>query len=174
MQVFLLPGGTGCLLCHLFRQHRRFLIGNPGAAHQQTVGIHAIGGAGDQRTQILTGDNPQQTGVVRQHSMDFHHLIGKALLQHMQIKDIPGCQLLQIGKHLLACHTAVPGENAMGAFSTDWKRTAQKMSDAPLQRGIFRPVVDGKIHTDFGDLHIAHDAIASQIELTGIVPGCGL
>ena len=33
-------------------------------------------------------------------------------------------------------------------------------------------VVDGKIHADFGNLHIAHDAVSTDVELTVIVLRC--
>ena len=60
----------------------------------------------------------------------------------------------------------------MGAFPTYGKGTAQQMPDAPFQRIILRAVVDGQIHADLGNLHIAHNAIPGKIELAVIVGRC--
>ena len=48
LQIFLLPTGFGRFLLHdFFYQHFGFLIRNPGATDQQTVGVYAVGGAGN-------------------------------------------------------------------------------------------------------------------------------
>ena len=173
LQILFLPCRCRCFLTgSFFHNLLRFLVGNPGTTHQQPVGVHPIGGTGDESTQILTWGDPQQAGVVGQHGVDLHHLIRQGFIQNMKIEHITGGELLQIGEHLLACHAAVPRENAVGAFAAHREGAAQQMPDSPFQRIIFRSVVYGQIYADFGNLHIAHDAIPSEIELAVIVGRC--
>ena len=50
----------GCSRFHtgsFFFHYRRFLVRNPGAAYQEPVGVDPIGSAGDEGTQVLTGDD---------------------------------------------------------------------------------------------------------------------
>ena len=70
----------GFLVDSFFHKQLRFLVGNPGATHQQTVGVHPVGSAGDEGTQVLAGSNPQQAGIVGQHGVDLHHLICQSFI----------------------------------------------------------------------------------------------
>lgn len=96
----------------------------------------------------------------------------KGSIQNMKIEHITGGELLQIGEHLLACHAAVPRENAVGAFAAHREGAAQQMPDSPFQRIIFRSVVDRQLDADFGNFHITHDAVSGNIELAVIVGRC--
>lgn len=44
-----------------------------------------------------------------QHRIQAVHFVGKGFPQHMEIEDIAGFHLKQVGKHLLSCHAGVPG-----------------------------------------------------------------
>ena len=89
----------------------------------------------------------------------------------MQIEHIPNDQLLQVSEHLLACHAAVSGENRMGAAAAYRERTAQKMPYTSVKGIISGSMVDGKIHADFRNLHIAHGSFSGDIQQAVIVLG---
>ena len=54
--------------------------------------------------------------------------IPKHIPKHPEIEHIPYFQLLQISKHGLAGHSAVTGEYAVGASSSNGQRASQQVS----------------------------------------------
>ena len=70
-------------------------------------------------------------------------MVRQRFIQHVQIEHIPLSQLFQVGKHLLACHAAVTGENGVGVFATHWQGTSQQVPHTTIQHLRIRAVVDG-------------------------------
>ena len=58
----------------------------------------------------------------------------------------------------------MPCHHAMGAFTADGQRGSQHMTEPGLQYLVGQAVVDGQPDADLGNLNIAHDAIARDVE----------
>ena len=64
-----------------------------------------------------------------QHGMNCIHLIGKDLIQHLQIENIPLPQLIQVRKHFLTCHAGMGSQNRVCAFPANREGTSQQVPD---------------------------------------------
>ena len=100
------------------------------------------------------------------------YLVGKGFSQYLQIKNIPDLQLRKVGEHLLTCHTAVCGQNAVGSIAAYRQRTAKQVTDAFFQGLCFCAMVDGQMDIDRGNVDIPHNAIPGDIQLILIILGC--
>ena len=133
------------------------------ATNQKPMGIDPKGGAGYKGTQILAFLQPQIGGVVRQHGVDLVNLIGQDFIQHLQIEGVPNFQLVQVGKHLLACKTGVTGEDGVGAAAANGQGTANEMPHAPVQGFLIRAMVDRQGYPQLGNMNIAHGSGAGEV-----------
>ena len=97
--------------CHrFFCGGSRFLfggVGNTVASHQQPVGVDPKRGTRHQRDLILAVLNLEQARVRGQHRIDGVHLIGQHLAQHVDVKRVALCKLVNVRKQLGPCHTTV-------------------------------------------------------------------
>lgn len=66
--------------------------------YQKPMGIHAVGGTGEQCHQILAGLHRQALSILRLYHLNVIHLIGQCLIQHMNQKMITQLQLIQVCK----------------------------------------------------------------------------
>lgn len=128
------------------------------------MGIDAIGGAGHQSAQVLPGLDLQRVHLGGLYNEDLVHLVGQHLVQHPDGEGVPLHDLVQIGKQLGAGQASVAGEHAVGALAAYGQAGPVHMAHGDLQNGFGGAVVDGQGHIDIGDLDIAHNARAAEVQ----------
>ena len=155
-------GGSGCLFgC----------VRNAVASHQQPVGVDAKRRAGHQRHQVLAVLDLQQAGVCRQYSSDIVHLICQRIAQHMDVKRVAHCKLVDVRKQLGTRHAAVGRQHRVGAAAAHWQGCSYHMTHGFLQRVRARSVLHWQIYVDLGNVDVAHDTAHGK--LLGIRQGRG-
>ena len=85
-------------------------------------------------------------------------------IQDMDEKNIPDLQLIKVREKLCGGKPSMCTDNRMSPFSSDRKAGCFQMSRAFSQCLLARAVLDGKVHIDIRDLHIAHDPLFIIIE----------
>lgn len=149
----------------------RFLrVGNAVAAHQQPVGVDAVGRAGDKGAVVLPVLDRQVAEFLRLDDADLVHLVGQGLVQHVEDEGVPFRQLVQVGEQLGAGQPAVAGQHRVGAGAAHRKAAALDVADADLQSGLVGAVVDGQIDVDLVDLDVADHVGAGHVH-GGVVLG---
>ena len=68
--------------------------------HQQPVGVDTKRRTGHQRYQVFSALDLQQTGVRGQHSSDIVYLIRQCIAQHMDVKYVALCKLVNVENSL--------------------------------------------------------------------------
>ena len=101
---------------------------------------------------------------MRFHDVDLVHLIGQNFVQHTEHKGISFRQLVQIGEQLRRRQSPMAGNHAVGAGTTYGEGTALDMADGDLQHRVLSAMVDRQGDPDGGDLDIAHDAVAGDVQ----------
>ena len=134
------------------------------AAHQHAVGIDAVGCAGDERAVILTGNGDKLGDVAGQNNANLVNLIGDHLVEDGDREAVPFRDLVQIGKEPGTGQTAVAGEHSMGAGAADGKTRPIHMADGDLQYRFLGGMVNGNVDIDGGDIDIAHQPGAGEVE----------
>ena len=110
---------------------------------QESLGIDAVGGAGQQGAVVLPFLNSDQGDVVRLYDADLIHLVGQDLIEDGECKGIPGLHAVQMGKEQGRGQAAVGGNNAVGAGTSDGQAAALKMSGGDAEDRIRCTVVTG-------------------------------
>ena len=64
--------------------------------YQQPMGIDTKRRTGHQRYQVFSALDLQQTGVRGQHSSDIVYLIRQCIAQHMDVKRVAHCKLVDV------------------------------------------------------------------------------
>ena len=140
----------------------------PVSADKKTMGVDPVGGTGYQCTVVLSRFDQEILGVVRFHDGDFVHLVGKDLVEDTEQEDVPFRKFVQIGEKFGAGETSVTGDDAVVSGAAHGKACPFQMSHGDLQNGFGGAVVDGEGAADGRDLHVAHDAVAGEIQV-GVV-----
>ena len=128
------------------------------------MGVDPEGGAGNKGAFVLAVYTRQELGVLRQNRVNGSDFVGKLLIQHMNEKDIPDFQLVKVRKQPLSGYTGMPCQNSVIAHTADGQRRSGQMPDAFFQHFCGRTVIDWKIHMDFGNLHIGHNAVSIEVQ----------
>jgi len=134
------------------------------AAHQQAVGVDAVGGTGHQGDVILAFGDLQLIGLGGQHDGDFVHLVGEHPVQHGDGKGIAHLQLVEVGKQLSAGQAAVRRDDRVGRSAAHRQAGAFQMTCRHLQHAVVGAVVDGQLHADLFNGDVAHNARAGNIQ----------
>ena len=134
------------------------------ATNQHPVAVDAIGGAGDQGAQIPAVLNEQVFGLMGQDDLDLIHLVGQCLVQNAENKGVPCLQLIQIGEQSCRGQAPVARHHAMGAFAAHRQACPLQMADGDLQDRLIGTMIDRQGDTDTGNLDIAHNAVAADVQ----------
>ena len=134
------------------------------SAHQKSMGIDAVGRAGDEGAEILARDDPQGIGLMRLNDENLVDLIGENLIQNAENKGIALREFIEVGKELGTGQAAVPGKHAVGAFTADRQAGPIQMANSDLQHGFIGAVVDRQGDIETVDFDIAHNAGAADIQ----------
>lgn len=86
-------------------------------AHQQPVGIYAVGRTGHQGNKVLPFHRVQVLYLIRLHHQDLIHLIEELLPQNAQGKMVAQLHLVQIGEKQRRGQPPVAGKHRVGALS---------------------------------------------------------
>ena len=95
---------------------------------------------------------------------DLVDLVGQDLIQDMQHKHIANLELVKIGEEPGAWQAPVSGEHTVASRTANGQAGPVQMPHGDLQDGLLSAVIDGQHHIDHGDLDIAHDAVAADIQ----------
>ena len=146
------------------------------AAHQQTVGVDAVGCAGDQGAKILIRHKLYQLGVFRLHHIDGVHLIGEDLIHDVEGEGIAYLHFVQIAEELCRRKAAVAADDAVGTEgnllkilliemrAADRKGGALNMPGRRLEDALLRAMVNRQVDIDAGDGDEAHIPRAAHVE----------
>ena len=128
------------------------------------MGIDAVGRTGDKGAEVLPFCDLEDLHLVGIDDDDLVDLIGQGLVEDAHEEDVAQLDLIEVGEELGAGQAAMARQNAMAGRAADGKRRALDMADGDLQYGGVDAVVDRQRHLDVGDLDIAHDAAARDIQ----------
>ena len=134
------------------------------AAHQQAVGVDAVGGAGDEGEVVLLRVDLELGHLGGEHDADLVDLVGDRAVEDGDSPVVAGGQLVKVGKEPGAWQAAVAGDGAVGPDAADGEARPREMADGDLQHGLVGAVVDGQGDVDFRDVDVAHDAGAVDIQ----------
>ena len=140
------------------------------SAYQQTVRVHAIRRAGDERRQIGAVFDGEFVQIVGQDHADAVHPVGEGLVEDMEGEGVAFLQCVQSGQEACARQPRMSGDRRVRGFAADGQRTALQMSDGDLQHGVVGAVVDGKSDAESGNGHVAHDAGAADVQQGLVFP----
>ncbi len=146
---------------------------NPVTPNQKTMGIDTVGGAGHERDLVLAGDDGELVGLGGENDEDLLDLVGEDFIQDVDGEGIALDDLVKVGEKPCARQPPMPGNDGMGGRAADGKAGALDMPGRDLQDALRGAVINGQLHVDIGDGHIAHDAGAGDIENV-VIAGDGI
>ena len=106
---------------------------NPVATDQQAVGIDAVGGAGDQRTQVPALDDRQFIHFLGLHDADLVHLVGEGLVEDIQHEIVALFKLVKVSEQPCGGQAPVAGKDTVGALAADRQAGPFQMANGDLQ-----------------------------------------
>ena len=103
--------------------------------------------------------------------MDGVHFVYQRIAQHMDVKRVAHCKLVNVRKQLGTCQSTVRRQHRVGSTAAYRQGRSYHMTHGTLQRVRVRAVLHRQIYADLGDVHIGHDT--THRELFGIGQGRG-
>ena len=105
-------------------------------AHQQAVGVDAVWRTGDQGAVVFPLLNLQSLHILGLYDQDLIHLVGRDLVEDVDMEHIPLHQLIQVGKQGGRGQAPVPGEHPVDAVAANGEGTALQRAHARLQHAL--------------------------------------
>ncbi len=164
-------GGGHHVVLYLFIFH-------PAAPHQESVAVDSVGGAGHQGGQVFSFLRGQGGGVGGLHYGDAIHPVADGLIQDVEEEHVPLLQLIQVGEQGRAGESSVGGYHGMAPPAAYGEGASLQVACGFLEDCLFCGMVDGDLDADLRDFHIAHHAVAGEVQagevgFVGCIPVCG-
>ena len=102
--------------------------------------------------------------ILVHHRQDLIYMIGKYLIQHMDVKFVPGFHLIDIGKKSGTRQTSVCRQHCMITFSSNRKLRTVQMSDSGLKYIIAGSMINCKFDIDLRNGQISHHSVVFYIQ----------
>ena len=120
------------------------------------MGIDTVGRTGEQCHMIFARHYLQRLFqclhiVLVYHIQDLIHLVGKGLIQYMDVKHIALVELVDIGKKSCARQPSMRRQNAVGVVPADGKNGSVQMACARLEHLVGSSMVNGDPDVDLRD-----------------------
>ena len=128
------------------------------------MGVNTQGCAGHQSDKVAARHRLQLLGVFRFNDFDLSDSIAQGLIEDFKGDFVPLDDLVELGKHFSLCQTSVPGQDRTCTDAADRQGRAFQMPNAFEKGFITRPVVDGKVCIDCGDLDTTHEPSVADVE----------
>ena len=133
-------------------------------AHEQSVRVHAVWGAGDECGEVKLRADVERGQVAGQYHFDLVNLVRVGFIEHVEGEGVAFFEFVQAGEQAGGWQAGVAGDHGVRGGAADRQRASRKVTNRDLQHAFVGAVVDGEFHFDARHGHVAHDACAGDVE----------